>query len=503
MNQPQDPSSSASAASDPAAIWKAGVGELNAGRFAAAAQIARSGLARHDGDARLWQLLALASRGLDEMGDAISAFERAAALNPADPLIAHGLARSQLEAGLSSTASFENARRLAPEDRDILRGLAAARYADRDIDGAIAELDRELARAPDWQEGQATVARLRWISGQRSGHLSSLDTAIAARPRAVALWQQRINLLVDSENYSDALATVERARSATGDRQAFDWHYAVCCAELGMTSEADKAFGQLGRQQPLQTIVRVVRHLLRAGRIELAARTAEANAPHDPTYQLWPYLASAWRLLGDPRWNWLEGDPRLVGIYDLADRIDMDGLAACLRRLHLASDQPMEQSLRGGTQTDGPLYSRLEPEIRELRRQIVAVVQQHIAQLPPVDPRHPILKERRDAAVGFSGSWSVRLTDKGFHVDHVHPAGWFSSAFYVTLPKASMGGAASDGYFTLGELRDLLPDLKPFRLIEPAEGRLVLFPSTMWHGTRPFEKGERMTVAFDIARPPR
>jgi hypothetical protein len=29
----------------------------------------------------------------------------------------------------------------------------------------------------------------------------------------------------------------------------------------------------------------------------------------------------------------------------------------------------------------------------------------------------------------------------------------------------------------------------------------VLFPSTMWHATVPFEEGERLVVAFDV-RPP-
>ena len=32
-------------------------------------------------------------------------------------------------------------------------------------------------------------------------------------------------------------------------------------------------------------------------------------------------------------------------------------------------------------------------------------------------------------------------------------------------------------------------------------GRLALFPSTMWHGTVPFADGERLTIAFDVARP--
>ena len=45
-------------------------------------------------------------------------------------------------------------------------------------------------------------------------------------------------------------------------------------------------------------------------------------------------------------------------------------------------------------------------------------------------------------------------------------------------------------------------DLPPFRTVEPKPGRLALFPSYMWHGTRPFGEGERLTVAFDVARNP-
>ena len=114
--------------------------------------------------------------------------------------------------------------------------------------------------------------------------------------------------------------------------------------------------------------------------------------------------------------------------------------------------------------------------------------------------RHPLLREPR-TPIRFSGSWSVRLSGAGYHINHVHPAGWISSAFYVALPEAHMGGAEHAGWLSLGEVTELGLDLPPIRLVEPKPGRLVLFPSTMWHGTRPFAAGERLTVAFDVARP--
>jgi hypothetical protein len=41
--------------------------------------------------------------------------------------------------------------------------------------------------------------------------------------------------------------------------------------------------------------------------------------------------------------------------------------------------------------------------------------------------------------------------------------------------------------------------LGPRRIIKPRAGRLVLFPSYLWHGTLPFtDDAPRMTVAFDV-----
>ena len=52
-----------------------------------------------------------------------------------------------------------------------------------------------------------------------------------------------------------------------------------------------------------------------------------------------------------------------------------------------------------------------------------------------------------------------------------------------------MGGDGHAGWLALGEPQaELGLDLPPFRLIEPKPGRLVLFPSTMWHGTAPVRR---------------
>jgi hypothetical protein len=71
---------------------------------------------------------------------------------------------------------------------------------------------------------------------------------------------------------------------------------------------------------------------------------------------------------------------------------------------------------------------------------------------------------------------------------------------YLKLPPDL--GQENAGFLALGDPRTptFQVDARPDRLIEPKPGRLVLFPSYMWHGTLPFGEGERVTVAFDVAR---
>jgi hypothetical protein len=208
-------------------------------------------------------------------------------------------------------------------------------------------------------------------------------------------------------------------------------------------------------------------------------------------------------MTGDPRREWLESDPRLVSVTDITSSLPpLETLATALRSLHVARGEYLDQSVRGGTQTDGPLLSRIDPVVRQLRSAIVGAVKDHLARLPAPDPAHPTLRHRRDRRVRFAGSWSVRLRSGGRHSNHVHPLGWLSSALYVALPRRTEGDAEEAGWFTLGAPDEKLGlDLPPWRTIEPAPGRLVLFPSSMWHGTVPFVDGERLTVAFDVAPP--
>ena len=455
---------------------------------------------RSSRDHRLWHIHGLMLRELERRAEALPSLQRAAELAPDNANMWRSLARTLYEAGLPSLQAYGRALRLQPGTPEIVSEMTFAFVNEGRVHDAIEGLARIVERSPLWVDGHVMLAKLRWMEGEREGFTRSFDEALAKHPQALDLWREQIIALLHAGHWDRLFATIEAGRAAIGDTPVFAVNEAVAHAELGHTEIADRLFAPLADSQEVGVQVRRARHFIRSGRLAQAAELIEAWLGRPEAFFLWPYASIVWRLTNDPRWEWLEGHESFVGIYDIADRLPpLDQLAETLRGLHTLSGQPLDQSLRGGTQTDGDIFMRIDPVLVQLREAVRATVEEHVANFPPRDERHPLLGPAR-SPITVAGSWSVRLHRQGFHANHIHPVGWISSALYVALPPDLGRGEA--GYLTLGDPRapQFEIDLPPFRTVEPKPGRLVLFPSYTFHGTKPFGEGERLTVAFDVAR---
>jgi len=453
--------------------------------------------------ARLWQWKGLLERSIDDHERALASFAEAARLDPTDISIAHGRARVAMEAGLDAQDLYRKARVLGPKNGQILIGLAAAMAEAGNGEQAVDEFRKGVEGSPMWLEGHEQLAQFVATLGRADEATASLEQALVRSPRMQPLWETLLNVQLRRGDYASLSGIVDRAQAAGVSSPEFRVYRGIHAAECDDEPYPEALFADapanvdaaLGRWR--------IRHLLRVQAIDAVLPLIDRELARDQSGELWAYASIAWRLADDPRWQWLEGDSRLVSVTDIADLLPPnDQLVSTLRDLHKAKGEYLDQSVRGGTQTDGPLFCRIDPIIRQLRRAIVTAVETHLAQLPLADPRHPTLRHPRDRRIRFSGSWSVRLRSGGRHSNHVHPQGWISSALYIALPPKGIDEPEDSGWLTLGQPDDLLRlDLPPWRKIEPKIGHLALFPSGMWHGTVPFDEGERLTVAFDVAPP--
>lgn len=455
----------------------------------------------HPNSAMAWQGLGAALHAADRVVAAAAAFDRVLALAPADPV--GRLSRAQMldELGRPAIEAFAEALAVASDSAHARLGLAAAQAGAGRPDLAAATLRARLSRKPDWAEGWAALTSIVFRSEGREASIAAINVALAAAPRNVTVATAMLRNMVAIGANDNVLTVIRRIRAVSGDTLPLALIEAQAASETGNIDHADAAFARLAEIPDPVVLLARLRHALRAGRSDAALAIGQSMMAGPAARFAIPYLGTVWRLLGDPRHDWLEGDLRLVGAYDLElNPADLTMLAAELRALHTTRHAPFEQSMRGGTQTDGVLLSRQSPAIRKLRVALARAVRTHIDQLPPIDVTHPTLSVPRDA-FRFAGSWSVRLSGGGHHVNHVHSEGWLSSACYVALPDAMTDAPATDqaGWLALGEPPvGLALALPPIRTVRPLEGQVVLFPSTMWHGTRLAPTGERLTVAFDV-----
>lgn len=227
------------------------------------------------------------------------------------------------------------------------------------------------------------------------------------------------------------------------------------------------------------------------------------DQPYDQTCLA--LLGTAWRLQGDARDEALNGYDSLIRVFDLEPPDGFSStesfnaeLGAYLERLHPQTDAYLEQSLHGGSQTEGHLFGAGHVLVEKLRTRIEEAIFSYVANMEPND-RHPFLA-RRAENFRYAGAWSCLMRGQGFHVNHLHPQGWISSCYYVTVPEAVKEAGTRNGWIKFGEPSLNLPLKDPIRrAVQPVPGRLVLFPSYMWHGTIPLHAASaRTTIAFDV-----
>lgn len=443
---------------------------------------------------------AIEKRQQQDVEAAVEAIDQAAKLAPKNPQIAAVRAQLHYESWRPASVLFAEAAKLNPDGLQLVRNQALALVSEGEGTAARALLEERLSTRPDWLEGYAILSRIRLTSGAHEGHDHSYAEACERCPDNLPLrlaWFHNAAIAKDWDKVGNILEAAERD---------FPRQRALASARFYLASESGDDATVDARLAEVADIVdpgldlcRVRLHL-RRGAYEAAEACAARYIGAPAANMFWPYLSLVWRLTGNNRADWLDGAPPFMSVTDLEFAAgELDTLADTLRKLHILKAPYPEQSVRGGTQTDRPLFFNPDPAIQSVRNKITAAVRNYVRALPDADPAHPLLGPRGDEIL-FEGSWSVRLKDKGFHASHSHMMGWISSAFYVALPDYP--GPEPAGWLGLGTPpSELGLKLQTYVMVEPKPGRLVLFPSTMWHSTFPFQSGERLTIAFDISAP--
>lgn len=475
---------------------------MNSGRAASAIPLLQALAERYPVHPAPARMLGFALRQEQRFEEADTVFTAALTQRDTDPALRFVLAQTRYERGLPAAALFAQAQTALPDNPDIVRNRAAAMAAEGDAAGAEHVLTGALAARPEWLDGHKALATLRWTSGDQSHFSDSYAAACAAQPRNAKLWMAWFRAVAQMRDWIAASAILDDAERQIGITAATTVSRLFIATESGDDAMADRLLGKTDNIQGDTINLCRIRHSIRKRRLKEAQDIAVSLLLSPNAALFWPYLSLVWRLMGDERHLWLDRPDISIQARDVdLTAAQFFELADVLRALHTMQRPYIEQSVRGGTQTDRSVMLRHEPILQLTRTRWMETIRAYIAALPPFEQGHPLLGTPRDHLL-IEGSWSVRLLRQGHNVPHTHAMGWLSTAFYIALPDAAQMGAPPAGHIALGTPpAELGIDLPPYRHIQPRVGQTAIFPSTMWHSTVPFDDGERLVLALDV-RPP-
>lgn len=405
---------------------------------------------------------------------------------------------------------LERAVQLAPKTIEPRFILANIHYELGHFDKADEQYRTIIAIQPDYVDAHVSLNRMYWEHGKSELYGKSYIVGIKACPNSAELCEQHLLALEKVGRLDEALdhafAYLEEFPKHAGLYQKT----ARLHSFSGQADLANSFYDSALAIEPDNTGIRLDagKLMLEMGEYNRAHKHLDAAENHEPDNQrLWAYRSLCWRMQNDERHEWLNDYDQLItpaiieapkGFTTTTDFLN--ALKDDLKKYHTTAQAPVDQTLRGGSQTHGMLFDRPDETIQLLRKALMLPINEFISGLPRKDNTHPFYR-RLTGAAKFATSWSIWLRKGGFHVNHIHTMGWVSSSFYVDTPcNNPEQDRQHEGWIKFGESGLNLGDQDaPVKFIKPQPGMLVLFPSYTWHGTVAYHSAEdRITTPFDL-----
>ena len=421
--------------------------------------------------------LAIVLSAVGRHGEAEAAYRRAIALKP-DLAPAHAnLGNTLRDSGRPEAAieSYRQAIVLKPDHLGALVNLGAT----------LGDLGRHDEAAKTFRQALAVDPALVPALGRLSTTLSALgrhDEALAvarralqdqpASPEGLAGWATALKALGRDE---EILAAYRTAMAASPESDHCYNKMAELHLEHGEPAEALAVCDACLKRHP--------------GHVNSLALKSAALGELGDWAQL-RQLVDFDRLILEKRWNRAPGFESLGAFNSALTNHVLDHPSL--------SYEPHGRATRLGRHT-GELLVEPKGPIGALEEMICAAVADYDRALS-LDPSHPFLANP-------PGSWSLNvwavvLEGQGYQVPHIHPSGWLSGVYYVTLPELIEDPASDQaGWIEFGQplLHHKVTAQPELRTIKPEPGLMLLFPSYFFHRTLPFKAdATRISIAFDV-----
>ncbi len=477
-----------------------GVSQQGLGKYPEAISCFRKMLAMDRRIAELHFNIAVLQAQLGDHPAAITSYQQALTLKPGLTLAHFNLGGLLQAAGqlVEAEQHYRKALEVEPTFVEALGNLGAVLQLRGHLQDAEQCYLKALALRPD-ARGHFNLGTTLHDQGRHTEAANEFRAAVALDPHFADAWNDLGETLRDRGEMQEAMECYRQALNAQAQhaRALYNLGESLCLAER--LEEAIPYFAQSNFADAQE---RVLQCLYKTRQFELyAQKFIEVTQHRAPTSILLGTLAThyATNFGVENHYGFCRQPMDYVQHTHIAELAapESEFLKELLHDIqHLAIAERKQGRLYYGMQSAGNLLLRSEPAIQKLaaliRAKVMAYRQHFAASTEAIITQFP-------QQIEFTSSWYLRMRQGGYLTSHIHEEGWISGCVYLQLPDKNNTHAGSFEYSIDGDDYPRLHDNFPSQIVDQAVGDLVLFPSSLFHRTIPFDSAEeRVCVAFDV-----
>lgn len=475
---------------------------FNTGKLAEAEAAAKKLVTRFPNTFILYQILGIAQDGLSKFSDAVNSYSKALAIQPNTPdlLFNLGIALTNIGRLEEAENSYRKTIALQPQFFEAHGNLGTILQKQGKLEEAVISYRKALSINED--------PRGHFNLGTALRDEGKLDDAIAHFKRAIAMFPNYADAhnylgecLRDQGNMEDAIKSYLDTLSLNPSHPGANYNMGEF---LYLAERFDEAVTYFEQSQLDDWQERALYCTYKAehfddfkSKLDEIVRT---HKKHDA-----PFLATlsthyATNFGVEDTYNFCKNgfdfvyqksipelaEPNSQFLKDLLNDID-----------NTAIEVRAQGMIINGKQSAGNLFKRPEASFRHLGEIVKQEFLNYKNRFAGADCE---LIKSFPSELEFTSSWYVRLRRGGYVDRHIHEVGWISGAVYLVLPKDKKD--PTEGCFEYGLHGDSYPQKHsnfPVGIATPSVGDIVLFPSSLFHRTIPFNSNEeRICIAFDL-----
>jgi len=475
--------------------------QLNSRQLAQAENTAKNLIAKHSNTFILHHVLSLALDGQGKFAEAISSYQNAIQLQPntADLHFNLGIALGNMNRLVEAESSYRRAIQLNPNFFEAHGSLGTILQRQGNLTEAITSYQTGLKINPQDARGHFNLGTALRDSGDLSAAVDSYKKAIQLFPSYTDAHNNLGETLRDQGNMDAAIKSYQSALALNAEHANANYNMAEF---LYLAKKYAEAIPYFERSQLDDWQARKLYCLYKDAQFDAFKANRDALAGGMPNTL--PFLAT---LSTHYSINFNEADPYNFcknGLDFVYQNSILDKNSQLLKDLlndihHADIAERVQGMLHNGKQSAGNLFKRPEASFRALSELIKKEFLAYKNKFSDADCE--LIKSFPDE-LEFTSSWYVKMRQGGHLSAHIHEIGWISGAVYLAMP-CSDGTEGAFEYGTHGDDYPILPPKKPDDFpvahILPKVGDIVLFPSSLFHRTIPFNSNEaRICIAFDL-----